>query len=173
MLIQPQDKEFMPLRKSLQEAGYPLVLQPSKTIVLVRPDQYLATVNSPTLRSQSLKRYKVLIAESEEHLMDKVLLRMASKQRHRENKGERMEFDLDVKFGTNRTFICLAPMLPIASTVVQSTTEAVPSSSSARSSSWLQSAADVVLPSSSASSSCFAHTRGRNLCRCALGTWGE
>ena len=31
-----QDREFEPLRKSLRDAEYPLLLQPSKTIVLVR-----------------------------------------------------------------------------------------------------------------------------------------
>ena len=39
-------------------------LPPSQTIVLVRPDQYLDTVNSPSLRSRTLKRYNVVIAES-------------------------------------------------------------------------------------------------------------
>ena len=37
-------------------------LPPSQTIVLVRPDQYLDTVNSPSLRSRTLKRYNVVIA---------------------------------------------------------------------------------------------------------------
>jgi len=39
-------KEFKHLRESLLDAGYPILLQPSKTIVLVRPDQYLEVVNS-------------------------------------------------------------------------------------------------------------------------------
>ena len=33
-----QDKEFKPLRQSLEDSGYPLMLSPSQTIVLVRPD---------------------------------------------------------------------------------------------------------------------------------------
>ena len=36
----------------------------------------------------------VVIAESEEYLMNDVLRRMASKQQPRENKGQRVEFDL-------------------------------------------------------------------------------
>lgn len=65
-----EDKEFRPLLKSLRDARCPLMLQPSKTIVLVRPDQYLDTVNSPTLAGKVLKRYNVIVAESEGHLMD-------------------------------------------------------------------------------------------------------
>jgi len=165
-----QDNEFKPLRKSLKDVGYPLILQPSKTIVLVRPDQYLTTVNSPTLQSQNLRRYKVLVAESEEHLMDAVLWRMASKQRPRENKGERVELELSLQFVTERTFICEAPRLLIASSVLQSTTEAVRSKASAS----VQSEAEAaVFPKSSASSSYFAHTRSRNPRRHAVGRWGE
>lgn len=153
------DKEFEPLRKSLKKAGYPLVLQPSESIVLVRPDQYLQTVNSQVLRSHALKRYNVVIAESEEYLMNEVLLRMASKLRPRENKGERVQVDLysfAVNFELKRTLLCQAPLLLVGSTVSQSTTEAVRSSSSA-----------------SSSSSYFAHVRGRNPRRSVLGTWGE
>ncbi|CAE8686918.1 unnamed protein product [Polarella glacialis] len=143
-----QDPEFKPLRKSLKDAGYPIVLQPSKTIVLVRPDQYLDTVNSPTLRSCTFKRYNAIIAASEEYLMDQVLMRMASKQRPREHRQERMELELDdwtFKFITKRTLICTAPQLLMASTVVQSTTEAARSSSGP-----------------SASASYFVHARGGN-----------
>merc|ERR1712039_346580 len=160
-----QDKEFKPLRKSLQDSGYPLVLQPSKSIVLVRPDQYMAVVNSPALRDRTLKRYNVVIAESEEYLMEEVLLRMASRQRPRENKDERQELDLkkfDAKFVTKRTFICQAPMLLVAKTVIQSTTEAVRSGASASS----------LLPSNP-QSNYFAHARSRNPRRCTPGMWGE
>jgi hypothetical protein len=152
-----QDKEFKPLRKSLKEEGFPLVLQPSKTIVLVRSDQYIDTVNSPVLRSHTLKRYNVIIAESEEYLMDQVLVRIASKHRPRENKQERVEVDLgsfDTKFIAKRTFICDAPKLIMASTVAQSTTEAVRSNES-----------------SSASTNYFVHTRGGNPRR--RGAWFE
>ena len=76
-----QDGVFQPLRRSLREAGYPLVLQPFRSIILVRPDQYLQTLNSEALLSRTLKRYNVIIAESEEYLMHEVLWRMASKQR--------------------------------------------------------------------------------------------
>ena len=62
-----QDGEFQPLRRSVREAGYPLVLQPSRSIILVRPDQYLQTLNSEALPSRILKRYNVIITESEEY----------------------------------------------------------------------------------------------------------
>lgn len=154
-----EDKEFKPLRKSLRDAGYPLALQPSGTIVLVRPHQYLETVSSHALRSRTLRRYNVDIAESEEHLMDDVLWRMASKQRPRENKGERVQLDLYgfvANFEIKRSFICEAPLLLVASIVAQSTTEAVRSNSSA-----------------SSGSGYLAHVRGRNPRLCALGTWDE
>ena len=91
------DKEFKPLSKSLRDAGYPLELPPSKTIVLVRPEQYLEVVNSHTLSCRKLKRYNVVIAESEEYIMQEVLLRLAYKQTPRENVEERVEHDLDSK----------------------------------------------------------------------------
>ena len=61
-----------------------------------------------------MKRYNVVIAESEEYLMNDVLLRVASKQRPRENKAEQVVFDLYkfiVNFEIKRTFICKAPMI--------------------------------------------------------------
>jgi len=148
-----KDREFRPLRKSLMDARFPMLL-PSGTIVLVRPDQYLDTVNSPTLQSHALKRYNVIIAESEEYLMDEVLLRMASKRRPRENRLERAELDLAADFVTQRAFLCEAPKLLMAGTVAQSTTEAVRSTSSA-------------------SASYFAHHRGVNPRRRALGHWDD
>jgi len=123
--------EFRHLRGQLEEERYPVELQPSKAIVLVRPEQYRDTVNSPTLTSCTLKRYNVIIAESEEYLMDEILEKMASKQRPRENRSERVELDLDLNFVTKRTFICNAPKPLPASIVTQSTTEAVRSCSSA------------------------------------------
>lgn len=138
-----KDGEFKPLRKSLQDAGYPLVLQPSQTIVLVRPEQYLDTVNS--LEGHSLKPYKVLISESEEYLMEEVLSRMSSKRRPRENRQDREELDLSIKYIKRRTFICEAPLMLIAGTVAQSTIEAVRSAST-----------------SSASANYFTHARGGN-----------
>lgn len=158
-----EEKECKPLCKSLQDAGYPLVLQASKTKVLVRPDQYLQIVNSPTLNSRTLKR----IAESEENLMHKVLVRLASKQWPRENKAERVGFDLGSfasKFVKERTFIVEVPMLFVANAIVQSTTEAVRSSSSASLNS---------LSSANAKSTCFTHAINRNPCRCVLGAWCE
>lgn len=151
-----QDKEFKSLREHLRDAGYPVVLPPSGALVLVRPDQYLEAVNCPILRSRTLKRYNVLISESEEYLMNDVLLRMASKQRPRENRGERQDLDLYslvVEFEIKRTFICEAPKLLVANSVVQSTTEAVRSSAS--------------------STSYFVHTRSRNPRRYVQGTWAE
>jgi len=154
-----QDSEFKPLRKALEDAGCPLVLQPSGTIVLVWPHQYLQVVNSRELRSRDLKRYEVVIAESEEYLMDDVLLRMASRQRPRENRSERLGVDLYsfvVNFHMKRTFICQAPLRLAANTVAQSTTEAVRSTSSA-----------------SSRPNYFAHVRGQNPRRSAVCTWGE
>jgi len=147
-----QDKEFSPLRKSLQAAGYPLILQPSEAIVLVRPDQYLDVIDSNTLHSHTLKRYMVIVAESEEYLMDEVLLRMASRQRPRENRQERVEVDLDdfaQHFVINRTFICQAPRMLQAGTVAQSTTEAYQPDASGY----------------------LAHSRGGNPRRRVLGEW--
>mmetsp|Transcript_36990 Transcript_36990/g.80771 ORF Transcript_36990/g.80771 Transcript_36990/m.80771 type:complete len:150 (-) Transcript_36990:280-729(-) len=145
-----QDAEFEPLRRSLKAHNCPSVLQPSKAIVLVRPEQYFDTIAS--LGCRHLKRYNVVIAESEEYLMDQVLVRMASKKRPRENRQEREELDLDVRFVELRTFICEAPKFLMAGTVAQSTTEAVRSTSGA-------------------SSSYLAHARGGNPRRRALGTW--
>lgn len=147
-----QGKEFKPLRNNLQNAGYPLVLKPSDVIVLVRPDQYLDTVHS--LEHHSLKRYNVVIAESEEYLVDEVLQRMRSKGRPRENRADREELDLDPEFVHKRTFLCEAPKLLVAGTVAQSTTEARRSSSAA-------------------SSNYLAHARGGNPRRRALGPWGN
>mmetsp|Transcript_129968 Transcript_129968/g.259268 ORF Transcript_129968/g.259268 Transcript_129968/m.259268 type:complete len:498 (-) Transcript_129968:275-1768(-) len=147
-----QDKEFSPLRKSLQAAGYPLILQPSKAIVLVRPDQYLDVIDSNTLRSHTLKRYMVIVAESEEYLMDEVLLRMASKQRPRKNRQERVKVDFGSfaqRFVINRTFLCPAPRMLQAGTVAQSTTEACNSDASGY----------------------LAHCRGANPRRRVLGEW--
>jgi hypothetical protein len=67
-----------------------------------------------------LKRYNVVIAESEEYLMNDVLLRVASKQRPRENNAEQVVFDLYkfiVNFEIKRTFICEAPMVLLTGTV--------------------------------------------------------
>lgn len=56
---------------------------------------------------------------------------MKSTQRPRENRPEREELELDIKFVHKRTFICEAPRWLMATTVMQSTTEAVRSSSAA------------------------------------------
>jgi hypothetical protein len=160
------DKEFNPLRKSLLDAGYPILLPPSKAIVLVRPDQYLETVNSQALSARTLKRYHVVIAESEEYLMDEVLSRMSSKKRPRENKAERAEIESKsfyANFVVKRTFIVEAPMFLVANTVVQSTTEAVRSNSSIVSDSS---------PNRNESFSYYTHGRGGNPRRHVLGTWG-
>jgi len=101
----------------------------------------------------------VAIAESEEYLLNDVLLRMASKQRPCENKGDRVELDLYnfvVNFELKRTFICKAPLLLVADTVTQSTSEAVRSNANA-----------------SSSSGYFVHVRGRNPRRRVLSTWSE
>jgi len=127
-----QGKEFRQLRNALKEEGYPCVLQLSGTVVLVRPDQYMQTLNS--LRPHSLKRYHVVIAESEEYLMEEVLLSLACRQRPRENKADRLELDFysfDTNFVVKRTFLCTAPSLLFADTVTQSTTEAVQANSGA------------------------------------------
>jgi len=121
-----QGNEFRQLRNALKEEGYPYELLRSGTLVLVRPDQYVQTVSS--LRHRSLKRYNVVIAESEEYLMEEVLQHFSSRQRPRENKAERSELDLhrfDADFHVERTFVCMAPSLLFADTVTQSTTEAV------------------------------------------------
>lgn len=121
-----QGNEFRQLRNALKEDGYPYELQRSGTLVLVRPDRYMQTVSA--LKPHSLKRYNVVIAESEEYLMEEVLQRFASRQRPRENKAERSELDLhgfDANFHVERTFLCKAPSLLFADSVTQSTTEAV------------------------------------------------
>merc|ERR1712048_955028 len=82
---------------------------------------------------RELKRYNLVIAESEEYLMAMVLARMKSKERPRENKADRKQLNLDRKVVTRRTFLCTAPKLLLASTVAQSTTEAVRSSSASSS----------------------------------------
>eukprot|EP00440_Ansanella_granifera_P017937 gb/GFBE01019480.1/.p1 GENE.gb/GFBE01019480.1/~~gb/GFBE01019480.1/.p1 ORF type:complete len:606 (+),score=83.73 gb/GFBE01019480.1/:1-1818(+) len=147
-----QDKEFRPLRKELGDAGYPCVLK-CGTIVLVRPDQYLET--RAALRAHTLKRYMVAIAETEEPLMQQVLARMASKQRPREHAAERKQLDVDGLinwFMNKRTFLCTAPQLCAASSVHQSTTEAVRSGASS-------------------SAGYYAHNRGRNPRRLFPDTW--
>ena len=85
-----RDEVFQPLRRSLREAGYPLVLQPSGCIIPVSPDQYLQTLNSDALLSRTLKRYNVIIAESKEYFMNEVLSRIESKQQPRDNKDENL-----------------------------------------------------------------------------------
>lgn len=147
-----QDAEFQPLRQSLQNKGLPLVLQPSGAIVLVLPEQYLDVVSS--LESHTLKRYKVAIAESLEYLMDEVLVRLSSKQRPREHRCERQEVDLCPRFTIRRTFICDAPRLLQPGTVAQFTTEAVRSSQRSH-------------------DDYFAHIRGLNPRRHALGRGSE
>merc|ERR1712216_221928 len=97
------------------------------------PEQYLATVNSPTLRGRALKRYQVIITESAEHLIDKVLTRMAARQRPYENTGVRIELDLNTHFVIKRTFIQPAQHL-LLSGITESTTEAVRTGSSMSSS---------------------------------------
>ena len=102
-----EDKEFKPLRLSLQEAGCPLTVRPFGAVVLVKPTQYFCVMSA--LGHRRLKRYQLLITESVEYLMDHVLARMASKSRPRERRGERVEFNVDVcKFVCRRSFICEA-----------------------------------------------------------------
>merc|ERR1711904_288510 len=109
-----------PLHRDLQKSDFTrLVHHPSTAIVLVRPDQYLYTF--ACLHSCELKRYNVVIAESEEYLLDNVLARMVYKQRSRENRGERKELDLGNGFVEKRTFLCEVPMMLSSSAVVQST----------------------------------------------------
>ena len=76
-----QSPELSVVRKGLKGQGFPMTLLPSTALVLVEADQYLETVNSPTLRSRKLKRYNITIAERFEHLMNEVLSAMASKKR--------------------------------------------------------------------------------------------
>jgi len=146
-----QDKEFRTLRQNLG-AKMPVVLHPSGALILVRPEQYFDTINA--LKVHTLKRYMVVVAESEEYLLEEVLARMKSKQRPRENVADRKmlfdgELDLDLHFIFKRTFVCIAPELLAAGTVAQSTTEAQRSSSAS-------------------SSNYLAHTRGENPRRRAL-----
>merc|ERR1712061_644348 len=75
----------------------------------------------------------VIIAESEEYLMQEILQRLPSKQRPRENRKEREALAFDLDFIVKRTFLCEAPKYLDSKTVAQSTTEAVRSSSSATS----------------------------------------
>eukprot|EP00928_Gymnodinium_smaydae_P013546 TRINITY_DN14937_c0_g5_i1.p1 TRINITY_DN14937_c0_g5~~TRINITY_DN14937_c0_g5_i1.p1 ORF type:complete len:441 (-),score=51.27 TRINITY_DN14937_c0_g5_i1:210-1532(-) len=146
-----QDKEFKPLRTSLQEASCPLEIRPQGTIVLVKPTQYFEVVSA--LGRRKLKRYQLLITESVEYLMDQVLARMASKSRPREKVDEREEIDVRVcGFVCKRSFICEAPRLLMSGAVSQSTTEALRSGSSA-------------------SQSYFAQARGINPRRYVLGPW--
>jgi len=146
-----EDKEFKPLRLSLQDAGCPLTLRPSGTVVLVKPSQYFGVMSA--LGKRKLKRYELLITESVEYLMDQVLTRMASKSRPRERRGERVEFDVDVcQFVIRRSFICQAPQILKSDTVTQSTTEALRSGSSSSHGYW-------------------AHRRGINPRRCLSASW--
>ena len=78
---------------------------------------YSDTIRS--LASHVPKRNNVIIAESEEHLMDEVLTRLASKRRPRENKQMRRELDLSPTFDTKRTFVCEAPVLLMANSVAR------------------------------------------------------
>lgn len=121
-----QDKEFRHVREALKDAGYSCVFGPSETIVLVRPEQYLQTIAA--LPPKAVKRYNIVIAESEEYLINEVLLRLCSKQRPREHRAERVELDLlgfITKFKVKRTFLCEVRFLSSARSVAQSTTEAV------------------------------------------------
>eukprot|EP00973_Karenia_brevis_P095939 12429883-Karenia_brevis.AAC.1 len=125
--------EFRPIRLALKEHGFPLMLVPSTTLILVPPEQYLMTVNSPTLQGRALKRYSVIVAESAEHLISEVQMRMSARQRPYENRGARIEVDLNVRFVINRTFIEPAQN-HLVSGITESTSEAVRTDSSMSSS---------------------------------------
>ena len=52
-----RSSEFRSVSLAFKAQGFPLILIPSTALVLVPPDQYVETVNSPTLRARALKRY--------------------------------------------------------------------------------------------------------------------
>lgn len=146
-----QDKEFKPLRMSLEAVGCPSTLRPHGTVILVKPSQYFHVMSA--LGHRSLKRYQLLIAESMEYLVDEVLARMSKKSRPYARQSEREDIAAHAcTFVYKRSFICEASNRFTSRSVAQSTTEALRSASSS-------------------SQGYFVHTRGINPRRCALGFW--
>jgi len=135
-----EDAEFASLRGQLGSRGMRPDL-PCGALVLVHPDHYHAVLYN--VAGRKLKRYNLIIVESDEYLLDEVLHRLSSKRRPRENRQERQKIEFAATFVTKRTFLCLVPTLRVASAVAQSTTEAQRSSGAS-------------------SSNYYAHARGGN-----------
>ena len=98
-----EDREFENMREHLGSRG----LRPNLecgALVLVRPEHYHAVLYN--VAGRELKRYNLITAESEEYLLDEVVLRLSSKQRPRENRQERQKVEFMETFITNRTFLC-------------------------------------------------------------------
>merc|ERR1712014_555875 len=92
----------------------------------------MQTMHAVVSKKLKLNAYQIIIAESEEYLLEEALLRMKSRQRPRENKKQRTELG-EFSFGgfrVKRTFLCEASLLCDAKSVAQSTTEVVVGASS-------------------------------------------
>lgn len=128
-----EDAEFANLRGQLRRRGLRPDL-PCGALVLVDPDHYHAVLYN--LAGRELKRYSLIIVESDEYLLNEVLFRLSSKQRPRENRKERQRVEFMEAFVTKRTFLCAVPTLGVAEAVAQSTTEAQRSDGASSSNYW-------------------------------------
>jgi len=135
-----EDAEFKSLRDQLGSRGLRPDL-PCGALILIHPEHYHAVLYN--VAGRELKRYNLIIAASDDYLVDEVLQRLSSKQRPRDNHQERHRVEFLADFVTKRTFLCTVPTMSIASTVAQSTTEAQRSSGAS-------------------SSNYYAHARGGN-----------
>ena len=96
-----EDREFENMHEHLGSRGLRPYLG---SLVLVRPEHYHAVLYN--VAGRELKRYNLIIADSEEYLLDEVVLRLSSKQRPRENRQERQKVEFMETFITKRTLLC-------------------------------------------------------------------
>lgn len=170
--------QFLPHRAAMENAGQSCQ-DPSKAIVLVRPEQYSNVRRA--LISFELRPYNVVLTESFEHMLREVLSAIPCRRRPSEKTRSRQEIlvagmqqvvatiianiscrhrrrdaailpaDFGSMFDVRRSFICEAPHLREAFSVIQSTTEAVDTETDLRANDMEQEA-----------SSYFTHFRGTN-----------
>merc|ERR1712137_1218342 len=119
--------EFAPMRKQHKIHGLDPEL-PCGALAMLWPACWHDVIYNVTLHK--LKRYNLIIAASDEYLVDELLQRLTSNQRPRENRQERQEVEIVATFITQRTFLCSIPTQSDAATVAQSTTEAQRSTAS-------------------------------------------
>lgn len=134
--------QFHPCREALESAGY-ACCHSSTALLFVHPNQFPDVERA--LDDHELHPFHVVITESLEYLLAEILEKMPCRQRPREKSGTRLELGLpippqglasgskasgpdgvaiDLILVVRRTFLCVAPQLKEANTVVQSTTEA-------------------------------------------------